>query len=128
MFTLLFCAFVAYFAFTLGRTIERRDTQKTLTPPVQGELRFPQARIDQDEQKPLSGERVFAALFLFGWLIAWSAAIALVLMQFTTGQMGGASIFIYGWLIAAIAGWLMAVNTLYRLVTGKPVSLRRRSF
>lgn len=128
MFTLLFCAFVAYFAFTLGRIIERQHAQKTLTPPVQGELRFPQARIDRDEPETPLGERVFTSLFLFGWLIAWSAAIGMVLMQFTTGQMGGASIFLYGWLIAAIAGWFMAVNTLYRLVTGKPVSLRRRSF
>ncbi|SLN52067.1 hypothetical protein [Ruegeria meonggei] len=85
-----------------------------------------QTGMDQDKSEGdmSPGMRVFMTVFLGGWLIAWSAGI---LMAFSTflSLGGGGSLFVGGWLIAATAGWGWAVYTLWKLVTGRPVNLRR---
>jgi hypothetical protein len=58
----------------------------------------------------ISPVRIVMAVFITGWLIAWTAGIVFAattlsrMLQGGAGEPGGAVVFMAGWLIAALAG------------------------
>ncbi|WP_136442170.1 hypothetical protein [Pacificoceanicola onchidii] len=120
-------ALIAAAAFALGRWSAGLRWRSTALAPSAGEpgalgsFETPQGRASETEKHgriPMTGERLFMLIFLLGWIFAWSVA-CLTALRFVLSGQGG--LFLIGWLIAALAGWGLAANTIYRLVTGKPV-------
>ncbi|WP_420585282.1 hypothetical protein [Ruegeria sp.] len=104
----------------IGQNRKRKDADSifgSVQPPQQS------GKSEQGKGDMSAGMRLFASIFLSGWLIAWTAGILMAFSTFASAG-GGASLFVFGWLIAAIAGWFWAVYTLWKLVTGRPVKLR----
>ena len=99
-------------AFLLGRA----STQWTWATPSNA------SDTTDSERIPMSAGRLFALLFLCGWMLAWSAGILMALAMFVTSWGNpAAAVFMGGWLIAAVAGWFAVANMIWRLATGKPV-------
>lgn len=117
---------VAIVALCLGMAIgQRRKPREVDTVLGDGQVGTQETGSDQDKTNDMSfGARLFQAVFLSGWLIAWTAGILMAFSAFASAE-GGASLFMGGWLIAAVAGWFWAVHTLWKLVTGQPVNQRR---
>ncbi|KUJ78208.1 hypothetical protein [Ruegeria profundi] len=108
----------------IGRNgIRKRENEKAIVGNPETLPRGNDGGQRNDKSEMSFGMRVFSAVFLFGWLTAWTAGIAMAVSNFSSTE-GGASLFMVGWLIAAIAGWVWAVYTLWKLVTGRPVKLR----
>jgi len=77
--------------------------------------------------------RGFFALFISGWLLAWTAAMVMVTGSFLTSLWNPSfeTAFMAGWLCAATAGWFLAVGELRSLLGSKnprpPFDLFRRN-
>jgi hypothetical protein len=77
---------------------------------------------------PKINEPLFSILFMFGWLIGWTAGIyfagyVVVSGLFSEQSPGGLGyfglVFMIGWLVAAVAGEFAAINALYGSVVSK---------
>ena len=120
---LVFCIIItALIAFWLGRKsrpspfpIEGTEhVAISSMPPLSGTNRV-----------PMNVQRLFTLIFVTGWLIAWSAGIFMALMMFLrTFGSGFSTVFLGGWLMAAIAGWVFAANTIYKILAGLPITAR----
>ena len=124
--TYVIVAVVAFFGgLAIGQRRKGKDAES-----IFGDGQSPKPKGDLDQKKSKDdmsfGMRLFSSVFIGGWLIAWSAGILMAFSTFSSAG-GGASLFLGGWLIAAVAGWTWAVYTLWKLVTGRPVNLRRWS-
>lgn len=78
----------------------------------------------QEEPPKIKGAaRIFALLFLIGWIAAWSAGIFMAFSIFVSamaqGELGFVTVFIGGWLIAALAGWLFAAKAIVDVTRGR---------
>lgn len=61
--------------------------------------------------------------FLLVWLTAWSAAIAFSVDEIIEQGLGGADIGLFIWVAVASVFWLLAVNMLWRVLAGRPLSI-----
>ena len=121
MITTLSYLAIAAGAFALGRLSERKRHRLRSLGADQPPVRLSPQDSGIETRRPMTGERLFVLVFLTGWLIAWSAGCAVVIKLVLSGS---GNLFVYGWLIAALAGWVYAANTIYRLICGKPVTGR----
>ena len=112
---------IAAIAFWIGRNSNARARQE------QDEFtRSPiQSAATQTDRMPMTTMRLFLLVFLSGWIIAWSGGVLTVFVMFVRGFGDGlTTLFLAGWLLAAIAGWVFAAHTIFKIVTGQPVKLR----
>ncbi|MBO9445717.1 hypothetical protein [Ruegeria sp. R14_0] len=110
----------------IGRMRKPKDTESTFGNQLAPTLQLDADHSENKKSDMSPGMRLFYSVFLTGWLIAWSAGILMAVSTFSAVD-GGASLFVVGWLIVAVAGWVWAVYTLWKLLTGGPVNLRRRT-
>jgi hypothetical protein len=69
-----------------------------------------------------STTRLIVDVFLVFWLTAWSAAIAFSINQIVDQGLGAADIGLFIWVGFASLFWLLAINMLWRVLTGRPLS------
>jgi len=102
------------------------------------ETHFPTSHISDNETSTpppqmSRAHRGFFALFISGWLLAWTAAMIMVTGTFfeSLWKPGFETAFMGGWLCAATAGWFLAVGELRSLLGSKnprpPFDLFRRN-
>ena len=85
----------------------------------------PEEAAERAPKLPIAA-RLFAIVFIGGWLIAWTAGIVMAFGALMSGA-GSANLFMIGWLIAAVAAWFAASYHLIQLILGKaPAQFRRR--
>ena len=91
-----------------------------------------QAKHTQDETPPANtgapkgATRLIVGAFLVVWLAAWSAAIAFAADKIMSQGLGAAETFLFVWVGVATIFWLLAANLLWRVLTGRPLSTRKR--
>lgn len=87
--------------------------------------------VDATAPAPSSGAarstRLFVGAFLVIWLTLWSAAIAFSVNQIMAQGFGAADMFLFIWVGVASVFWLLAVNMLWRILTGRSLSGGARS-
>lgn len=66
--------------------------------------------------------RLIAGAFLLAWLAAWSTAIAFSIHEIIDQGLGAADIGLFIWVAVASVFWVLAVNMLWRVLTGRPLS------
>lgn len=103
--------------------MRRRDRPQPADPgPILSSRRAPPDRpavaTGQEPESLGLVERVLGALFIAGWLIAWSFGIAMVAGTLSVGESGAGG-FLTGWLIAAVAAWFFAVRSLVQTIKGR---------
>ncbi len=75
---------------------------------------------------PGGATRWIVGAFLLVWLAAWSSAIAFSVNEIMTQGLGAAGMFLFVWVGVASIFWLLAANMLWRVLTGRPLSNRKR--
>ena len=89
---------------------------------------------DQDKPSPppaagggKGATRLIVGAFLLVWLAAWSTAIAFAVSEIMDQGLGAADTFLFIWVGVASVFWVLAVNVLWRVLTGQPLSNGRRN-
>ena len=75
---------------------------------------------------PSGATRLLVGAFLLVWLAAWSTAIAFAVNEIMSQGLGAAETFLFIWVGVASIFWLLAANMLWRVLTGRPLSNRKR--
>ena len=92
----------------------RRTQQKSSAPEPAG------------KGGPKGATRLIVGVFLLVWLVAWSAGIAFAIDEIMSQGLGAAETFLFIWVGVATIFWLLAVSMLWRIMTGRPLSNRKR--
>ena len=88
---------------------------------------------DQDKPPPPAAgggkgaTQLIVGAFLLVWLAAWSTAIAFSVSEIMAQGLGAADTFLFIWVGVASVFWVLAVNVLWRVLTGRPLSNGRRN-
>lgn len=101
------------------------DTEKSPKDKHNEEQPSPPPR----ERGGKSTTRLIVGAFLLVWLAAWSTAIAFSVGEIMDQGLGAANIGLFIWVAVAFVFWGLAVNMLWRVLTGRPLSngKKRRS-